>query len=323
MVRMTYAAAMIDALFSCMEADPRVSVLGNEVLGLGPQRVHLERIKRHFPDRIRFPPTSEAAYSATAIGAAMAGERVFVHLGAASFSYLAMSSIANEAATAHYTSGGTIKVPVVIHMLHGLRIGGASQHSESPQAKFWNTPGLEIVLPASPRDVKGLLISALKSDNPSVMLTHDLLIPMEGDVPEGPFEIPLGQAEVKRKGRDATVVATSHTVQIALAAGEILAREGIELEVVDPRTLVPLDQQTILDSVAKTGRLVVADETVLSCGVASEIAAIVAEKGFSSLKAPILRVTRPDVLVPASPALEAYITPTAEKIAAAVRQVMA
>lgn len=322
MTEMSYAEAMIDGMHGCMEADPRVSVLGNEVLGLGPERVHLERIKESFPGRITFPPTSEAAYSATAIGAAMAGERVFVHLGAASFSYLAMSSIANEAATAHATSGGELRVPVVIHMLHGLRIGGASQHSESPQAKFWNTPGLEIALPASPRDAKGLVRSALKSDNPTVILTHDLLLALRGEVPEGDFNIPLGEAEIKRQGSDVTVVATSYTVQVALAAAESLAAEGIDVEVVDPRTLVPLDRETILASVAKTGRLVVADETNQSCGVASEISAIVAEEGFASLQAPILRVTRPDAVVPASPVLEGALTPTAEKIASAVRRVL-
>lgn len=321
-MRMTYAEAMIDGLFGCMDENPRVSILGNEVLGLGPQRVHLQRIKDKFPDRISFPPTSEAAYSATAIGAAMAGERVFAHLGAASFSYLAMSSIANEAATAHYTSGGKITVPVVIHMLHGLRVGGASQHSESPQAKYWNTPGLEIVLPSSPRDVKGLVRSAIASNNPTVMLTHDRLLPMEGEVPEGRFDIPLGQAEVKRQGGDVTIVATSYMVQIALDAAEILAEDGKDAEVVDPRTLVPLDKKAILDSVAKTGRLVIADETNLSCGVASEISAIVAEEGFASLKSPIIRVSRGDVVVPASPSLESYITPTADKIVAAVKEIM-
>lgn len=320
MRKITYAQAFVEALDHCMRAMPNFSLVGNEVLGLGPHRVHLEKIWKRYPKRVHFPPTSEGAYAALAAGAAMAGEHVFCHLGAASFSYLAMTAIANEAATARYASGGKLKVPAVFHMLHGLRIGGGTQHSLSPQAMYWNVPGLQVVLPASPRDAKGLVTSACKSDNPTVMFTHDLLIGLEGEVPEGDFEIPLGQAEVKRAGRDCTVVATSYTVQVALHAAEILAREGIEVEVVDPRTLVPLDKATILASVAKTGRLVVADETHRSCGVASEISAIVAEEAFGHLRAPIVRVTRPDVPTPFAKPLEDAITPTAAMIVAAVHR---
>jgi pyruvate dehydrogenase E1 component beta subunit len=305
---------------SCFRAMPNVSLVGNEVLGLGPHRVHLEKIWKTYPDRVKFPPTSEGAYAALAAGAAMAGERVFCHLGAASFSFLSLTAIANEAAMTHHVSDGAIRVPVVYHMLHGLRIGGGTQHSTSPQSMYWNVPGLEIVLPASPRDAKGLVAAAIRSDNPTVMFTHDLLIGMEGAVPEEDFVIPLGQAEIKRKGRDVTLVATSWTVQVALQAAAVLAEEGIDVEVLDPRTLVPFDRAALLDSVAKTGRLVVADETHLSCGVASEIAAIVAEEGFRHLKAPIARVARPDVPTPFSRPLEDYITPTAGKIADAVRR---
>lgn len=322
MRKITYAQAFIEGMDYCMRTLPNVSLVGNEVLGLGPHRVHLEKIWKTYPERVRFPPTSEGAFAALAAGAAMAGERVFAHLGAASFSFLAMTAIANEAAMAHHVSNGTIKVPVVFHMLHGLRIGGGTQHSMSPQAMYWNVPGLEIVLPASPRDAKGLIASAIRSDNPTMVFTHDLLIGLEGDVPEEDFEIPFGQADIKRKGRDVTLVATSYTVQVALQSAEMLAREGVDVEVIDPRTLVPLDRQTILDSVARTGRLVVADETHRSCGVASEISAIVAEEGFRSLKAPIVRVARPDVPTPFSRPLEDYITPGPDKISDAVRRVM-
>jgi len=319
----TYAQAFVEGLDSAMRRFPNLSLVGNEVLGLGPHRVHLERIWKGYPERVHFPPTSEGAFSALAAGAAMSGERVFCHLGAASFSFLAMTAIANEAATAHYASGGRLKVPAVFHMLHGLRIGGGTQHSMSPQAMFWNVPGLQLVLPSSPRDAKGLVAAACASDNPSVMFTHDLLIGVEGEVPEGDYEIPLGRAEVKRLGGDVTVVATSYTVQLALQAAARLAREGIEVEVLDPRTLVPLDKEALLSSIAKTGRLVVADETHRSCGVASEIAALAAEEVFAHLKAPVLRVARPDVPTPFSRPLEDAITPTAAQIAAAVRRVMA
>jgi acetoin:2,6-dichlorophenolindophenol oxidoreductase subunit beta len=323
MRRITYAQAFVEGLDYAMSKLPNLSLIGNEVLGLGPHRVHLEKIWKKYPERVNFPPTSEGAFAALAAGAAMSGERVFCHLGAASFSFLAMTAIANEAASAHYASGGKLKVPVVYHMLHGLRVGGGTQHSMSPQAMYWNVPGLQVVLPASPCDAKGLVAWACASDNPSVMFTHDLLIGLEGEVPEEGYEIPFGQAEVKRKGRDATVVATSHSVQLALQAAAALSKDGIEVEVVDPRTLVPLDKATILGSVRKTGRLVVADETHRSCGVASEIAAIAAEEAFASLKAPVLRVSRPDVPTPFSRPLEDAITPTAEMIVAAVRQVMA
>jgi len=319
----TYAQAFVEGLDYAMTKLPNLSLIGNEVLGLGPHRVHLEKIWKKYPERVHFPPTSESAFSAIAAGAAMSGERVFCHLGAASFSFLAMSAIANEAATAGYASAGKLKVPVVYHMLHGLRIGGGTQHSMSPQAMFWNVPGLQVVLPATARDAKGLVASACTSDNPSVMFTHDLLIGLEGEVPGEDYEIPLGQADVKRSGRDVTVVATSYAVQLALQAAATLSKEGIEAEVVDPRTLVPLDKGAILSSVARTGRLVIADETHRSCGVASEIAAIAAEEAFLHLKAPVLRVTRPDVPTPFSRPLEDAVTPTADMIAAAVRAVMA
>jgi pyruvate dehydrogenase E1 component beta subunit len=235
---------------------------------------------------------------------------------------VAWSPLVNEAAVAHHMSNGKLRVPVVYHMLHGLRGGGAAQHSHSPQAMLWNAAGLEIVAPASPYDVKGLLRSAIRSDNPTIFIDHARLMDIEGDVPEEDYAIPLGRADVKRPGRDATVIATSFVVQAALAAAEQLAGEGIEAEVVDPRTLVPFDAAAILDSVRRTGRVVVADETNLSCGVASEISAIIAEKGFSHLHAPILRVARPDVPVPFSKPLEDAITPTAARIADAVRSVL-
>jgi pyruvate dehydrogenase E1 component beta subunit len=219
-------------------------------------------------------------------------------------------------------SGGQFDVPAVFHMIHGLRGGGAAQHSHSPQSMMWNCPGLEIVLPSSPRDVKGLIRTAIKSDNPTVFIDHGKLFGLEGEVPDGDYEIPFGQADIKREGRDVTVVATSFMVQAALEAADVLSGEGIEIEVVDPRTIVPLDREAIIGSVAKTGRMVVVDEGNLSCGIASEISAIVAESAFDSLKGPILRVTRPDVPTPFSQPLEDYITPTADKVSAAVRKLL-
>lgn len=323
MKTISFAQALVDALYEVLQEDDRVSIIGGYVLGLGPQRSLMDSIRKDFASRIADPPISEAAVASIGIGAAMAGARPFVDIGTASFVYPAWSPILNEAANAYYMTGGQTKVPVVFHMLHGLRGGGAAQHSHSPQAMMWNCPGLEIVLPSTPGDVKGLLRSAMHSDNPTVLINHAKLLAVEGPVPEEPYEIPFGQADVKREGSDVTVVATSLMVQYALKAAETLAGEGIEVEVVDPRTIVPLDRATILASVEKTGRLVVVDECHLSCSVASEIAAIVAEEGFQWLKKPIKRVATLDVPVPFSPPLESYVTPSPEKIVETVRSLLA
>ena len=320
--RINYADAMVDTFRTCFDEDPHFTVIGNEVLGIGPQRVQFEALQREFPSRIYFPPTSEASFTALAAGAAMCGHRTFAHLGVASFSYPALSSIANEVATIRLSSGGRLKAPFIMHFNHGVVMGTSSQHSESPQCMYWNLPGIEIALPSCGSAFKGLMRTAMKSDNPVMIFSHGLLYGAEDDVPEQDYSIPFGVADVKRTGRDATVVATSLTVSVAMAAADRLAAQGIEIEVIDPRTLVPFDKQAILRSVAKTGRLVVADETRLSCGVASEISAIVAEEGFSHLRAPIIRVARPNAPVSAAPTHEGYVIPTADKIVAAVRRVM-
>lgn len=323
MSKQSYAAALVDALHEGMLADPRVSIIGGYVLGLGPQRTLTDRLKRDFPDRVFDPPTSEAGNAAVGVGAAMAGMRPFVDLGTGSFSYLAWSQITNEAAVAHYMTNGRLTVPVTFHLLHGVRGGGAAQHSQSPHAMLWNAPGLEIAAPSTAADVYGLVRTALASPNPTLVVSHAKLLGIETEVPEQKSPIPFGRADIKRRGRDVTVVATSLMVHYCLAAAEALATEGIDVEVVDPRTLVPLDEKTILDSVSRTGRLVVVDECPLRGGIASEIAATVAERGFRTLKAAIVRVTRPDVPVPYSLPLENFITPDPEKIASAVRRVLA
>ena len=321
--KQSYAAALVDALHDGLRTDPRVSIIGGYVLGLGPQRTLTGRLKQDFPERVFDPPTSEAGNAAVGAGAAMAGMRPFVDLGTGSFSFLAWSQITNEAAVAHYMSNGRLTAPVTYHLLHGVRGGGAAQHSQSPHAMLWNAPGLEIVAPSTAADVYGLIRTALASPNPTVVVSHAKLLGIETAVPEKKSAIPFGVADIKRRGRDATLVATSLMVHYCLAAAEALAKDRIEVEVIDPRTLVPLDEKTILDSVSRTGRLVVVDECPLRGGIASEISATVAERGFRHLKAPILRVTRPDVPVPYSLPLENFITPDAGKIEAAVRRVLA
>ena len=211
-------------------------------------------------------------------------------------------------------------MPVTFHLLHGVRGGGAAQHSHSPQSMMCNAPGLEIVAPSNAADAYGLTRAAFQSNNPTVIVSHAKLLGLESDAAKAP--VPIGRADVKRRGRDVTVVANSLMTHYALQAAERLAAEGIEAEVVDLRSLAPLDEETILSSVGRTGRLVVVDECPLRCSIASEIAATVAEHGFGLLRAPIARVTRAQVPVPYSPPLEAAITPDPDKIIAAVRKVM-
>ena len=320
MAKKNYADAILDVLRTVMEEDPQFVVMGNEVLGIGPEAMQFEPFQKEYPDRCLFPPCSEASFAALAAGAAMCGNRLFAHLGLASFSYPAFSSIANEISGARSSSGGRLQVPATLHISHGLLHGGGAQHSESPLNTYWNVPGIEIVTPSGATEVKGLLRTAIKSDNPTLVITHAFLYGAEDDVPDDDFEIPFGKADVKREGGDVTVVASSMMVPLALEAAETLAGDGIEAEVIDLRTLVPLDEQAILDSVAKTGHLVIADEGRLRCGVASEIAATVSEKGFGSLKAPPARVARLDAPVPFSQPLEAYISPTAERVVAAAKE---
>jgi pyruvate dehydrogenase E1 component beta subunit len=319
---LVYAEALVEALRELLQADERIHLMGGYFLGLTPRRGLMATLRDEFPSRVFYPPISEIGYVGTAIGAAMAGLRPIVDIATASFIFQAFSQVANEAANARYMTGGQISVPVIFHLNHGIRGGGAAQHSHSPQAMLWNTPGLQIMLPSSPYDVKGLLKTAARSENPTIFVDHIRLFEVPGAVPDGDYAIPFGVADVKRPGKDVTIVATSLMVQRSLRAAEELARRGIDAEVVDPRTLVPLDTRTILASVAKTGRLVVADECHRSCGVAAEIAAIVAEEGFGYLKAPIKRVTTLDVPVPFSQPLEEYIEPTEAKIVAAAQELV-
>jgi pyruvate dehydrogenase E1 component beta subunit len=322
MATKNYADAMLDVLSTCMEEDPTFVVMGNEVLGIGPEAMQFGAFQEKYGDRIYFPPCSEASYSALAAGAAMCGQRMLLHLGLAPFAYPAFSTIASEVATARQGSGGRLSCPVTYHMSHGLLHGGASQHSESPMGMFWNVAGIEIAVPWQPADLKGLLRTAIKSDNPSLVITHAFGYGVEGEVPDEDYEIPFGEAAVRREGGDVTIVACSLMVAAALEAAEALAADGIEAEVVDLRTLVPLDERAILDSVAKTGHLVIADEGRMRCGVASEIAATVAERGFDSLKAPPARVARLDAPVPGNQVQEGYLAPDAEKIVAAAKRIV-
>ncbi|HSR54898.1 MAG TPA: transketolase C-terminal domain-containing protein, partial [Alphaproteobacteria bacterium] len=280
-----------------------------------------EAFFKTYGDRVMQPPISEGVIAAVGAGAAMAGLRPFVNFGTSTFAFEAMNQIVSEAGNAHFMSDGQMTAPVIYHMFAGIRGGGGPQHSTSPQSLYANCPGLQLVLPASPADVQGLIRTAFKSPNPTVIINHTKLIGTEGDVPDGDFETPFGVADVKRQGTDVTVVATSLMVVRALAAAEALAKDGIDVEVLDPRTIAPLDREAIICSVEKTGRLVAVDEAGGTCSIASEVIAIAAESG-AGLKAPPVRVARPNAPVAFSPPLEDAATPGTDEISQAVRKVM-
>jgi len=317
---MTIGEALVSALGECMEQERRVVLIGGGLVGSGPGQAQFALLRKKFSNRIKSPPIAELGYCGIAAGAAMAGLRPLVDVGTATFSYEAIPQIVNEAAIAYSNSGGQTNVPVTYFMRYGIRGGGGVQHSGSPQPWYWNTPGLQVAMPSSPADAKGLLRTALlKSQDPTIFFAHERLMDERGPVPDGAYEIPFGQAAVKREGRDITIIATGVQVPRALAAAEALGKEGISAEVVDPRTLEPLDRATLLASVKKTGRLVVTDESHDNCSVAAGIAAIIADEGFATLRGPIKRVTIPHVPVPFAVSLEDYVTPTAERIAEAAR----
>ncbi|MDX1485507.1 MAG: transketolase C-terminal domain-containing protein [Alphaproteobacteria bacterium] len=321
MPRKSYAQAMLDAILAAFESDPTTRVIGPSFAqGRGAPETQ-EAFFKTYGARIMQPPISEGVTAALGAGAAMAGLRPFVNFGTSTFAFEAWNQIVNEAANAHFMSGGQVTVPVIYHMFAGIRGGGGVQHSQSPQSMYANCPGLKLVLPASPADIQGLIATAFRSPDPTVIINHTKLMGLEGDVPEGDVAIPFGQAEVKREGADVTLVATSLMVQRALDAADQLAGDGVKAEVVDPRTIVPLDRETIIASAAKTGRLVVVDEAAATCSIAAEIIASVAEAGVA-LTAPPVRVTRPDTPVGFSPALERAAEPNVEGIAGAIRRVM-
>jgi pyruvate dehydrogenase E1 component beta subunit len=324
MPQKSFAKAMIDALGYALAEDPRVVLIGASsfLLDRGLPEVDERALFERFPDRLIDPPTSESVVTSLATGAAVAGMRPFLNYGTATFAFEAFNQILSETANVHAMSNGQLRAPLVLHMYAGIRGGGAAQHSSSPQAMYANAAGLELVLPASPADAQGLLRSAIRSNNPTIVITHTKLLRETGDVPDGDFAIPFGKARVAREGRDVTIVATSLMVREALAAAAALAKDGIEAEVVDPRSIVPLDAEAICTSVEKTGRLVTVDEGNATCSIGSEIAALVAEHAFAALRAPILRVARPPVPVAFSPPLESYVTPNADNVAAAVRRLL-
>ena len=329
MAVMSYLGAIGAAQREAMEADERVIIIGDDVeanvygtTGAGKSRkVKGDFLEMFGHDRIRNTPISEEVIVGAAAGAAMTGLRPIVDLSYSSFLYMAMDQFVNQVAKNRYMFGGQASMPVVFRsaMFYGLNTG--AHHSDRPYPMFMNVPGLKIMVPASPTDAKGLLRTAVDLDDPVLTFEACTLWGLKEDVPEEEFRIPFGVGRTAREGADVTVVAIASAVPEALAAAAQLAEEGVSVEVIDPRTLVPLDVDLIVRSVAKTGRLVVADPAHRTCGAAAEISAIVAEEAFESLRAPIVRVATPDTQIPFSPALEKQLYPSSSTIAAGIRRV--
>ena len=300
-----YRTALNEALLEEMERDPNVFIMGEDVGRYGGVLQISRGVQERFGEkRALDTPISEEGFTSMGVGAALAGLRPVVELMYIDFSGLAIDPIANQAAKARYMFGGKARVPIVIRTQGGGGRGNAAQHSQSLEAWYAHIPGLIVIQPSTPYDAKGLLKSAIRDDNPVIFIEHKLLYNTKGAVPEDEYLVPIGKADIKRAGNDLTIVATSRMVLLALNAAEQLAGEGIQAEVVDLRTLKPLDMEAIAQSVMKTHRLLVVNEGVRTCGYAAEVMARAYEEVFDYLDAPIVRVTAEDVVIPYSASLE-------------------
>ena len=311
MREITLSKAVNEAIAEEMRRDPTVFLMGEDVAEAGtPFKVLSGLVEEFGPERVIDTPISEPGFMGLAVGAAMTGARPIVDLMFGDFLFLVMDQLCNQAAKTHYMSGGKLTVPLVLRTNLGATRRSAAQHSQSLHALVAHIPGLKVALPSSAYEAKGLMKTAIRDNNPVVIFEDKLMYQDKAPVPEEEYLIPFGQAAVLREGRDVTLVATSSMVQVCLKAAEALAAEGISAEVIDPRTIVPLDEATILESARKTGRAVVVDEGHQSYGVTAEIASRIAEKAFYHLDAPVQRMGAMDVPVPFSPALEDLTVPT-------------
>ena len=325
MSEMSFAQAVRAAIREEMQRDPTVFLMGEDIGVYGGAFGVSDGLLAEFgPERIRDTPISEAAIVGAATGAALGGMRPIAEIQFFDFILLAMDQLINQAAKIRYMFGGRATVPIVVRGPAGSGTGAAAQHSQSLEALFTHIPGLKVIAPSTPADAKGLLTAAIRDPNPVVFVEHKLLYKTKGEVPDGEYLVPIGKADVKRQGTHATVVATQIMVPRALAAAERLAQEGIEIEVVDPRTLLPLDAETIEASVKKTGRLLIVHEAVKYGGVGGEIAARVLEgDAFEYLEAPIMRLAGQPTPIPYNRDLERAAVPQEDDVVAAVRRLVA
>jgi len=318
----TYAEALRQALYSEMKKDHNVILLGEDIGVLG----NVFGVTKGFLDefgckRVRSTPISEAAIAGAAAGAAMLGLRPVAEIMYVDFTTMAMDQIINQAAKMRYMSGGKVKVPMVLRTQGGAGSGEAAQHSQSLEAFFVHVPGLKVVMPSTPYDAKGLLLSAIRDDNPVVFIEHKLLYPLKGEVPIEEYTIPLGKADIKKEGKDLTIVATSYMVQKVLNVLPLLEKDGIQPEVIDPCTLSPLDTETIFQSIRKTHLLLIVQEAVAPSSFASELAALVNENMFDYLDAPVKRLCGLSVPIPYNKKLENASIPSENDIVTAVRDI--
>ena len=325
MKEITYMRAITEAVDEEMDRDPTVFLLGEDVRLWGAPRGEFKGLfDKYGPERVVDTPISETAILGGAIGAAATGMRPIANIMYANFLGVCGDELINQLTQIRYMFGGKIKLPVTIVSYSGGGFSASAQHSKTLYGWLMAVTGLKIVIPSTPYDVKGLLKSAIREDNPTIVLYHQLLLRrgMKGEIPEEEYIIPLGKADIKREGCDVTVVAIGFMVHRALAAADKLQGKGISIEVIDPRTLVPLDKQAIIGSVKKSGRLVIMDEEPKTGSAAGEIAAIVAEEAFDFLDAPIKRVCAPDTPIPFSPVLEKFWMPDEEDLIKAVTEIM-
>jgi len=314
--------ALREALHEEMERDDSIIVLGEDVIAHGGPYAVTRGIDEKFPGRIRQTPISEAGIVGTALGAALCGMRPVAEVMYVDFATCAMDEVVNQMAKVRYMFGGQTDVPVVLRLPSGSARLLAAQHSQCLEAWFLHVPGLQVVVPSTAYDAKGLLKTALRGKDPVLFMEYKRLYTNEDEVPDEDYAIPFGQADVKREGRDVTIVATGPMVPKALEAAGLLAPEGIEAEVVDTRTLVPFDKATVFASVAKTNRVIVTDEEVKRGGTSAEIASLIAEECFDSLDAPVKRLAAAEVPMPFSPELEKLVVPKTEHLVAAARELV-
>jgi pyruvate dehydrogenase E1 component beta subunit len=313
---LTFGQAVKEALAEELRRDPTVFVIGEDVAEAGhPFKVLTGLVDEFGPERVLDTPISEPGYTGLALGAAMTGMRPVVDVMFGDFITLIMDQVVNQAAKIHYMSGGAMNAPLTVRTTLGATRRSAAQHSQSLHAWVAHVPGLKVALPATPYDAKGLLKAAIRDDNPTIVFEDKMMYQAKGNVPEDDYVIALGRADVKREGDDVTLIATSSMVYVALDAAVLLEEQGVSAEVVDPRTLVPLDRETLLASARKTGRVIVIDEGYQSYGASAELAAVVAEGAFWHLDAPVARIAAMDVPVPFSPVLEDETVPNPERVA--------
>jgi pyruvate/2-oxoglutarate/acetoin dehydrogenase E1 component len=323
MPKITFVESIRTTLREEMERDSSLMLIGEDIGRYGGIFGVTKGLLEEFgPNRVRATPISESAIIGSALGAAMTGIRTVAELMYVDFTTCAMDQIVNQVAKMRYMSGGKAKIPLVIRTQQGGGRGNAAQHSQSLEALFIHIPGLKVVMPSTPYDARGLLKTAIRDDNPAIFLEHKLLYSTKGDIPDSEYLIPFGKADIKRKGKDATIVAISYMVNEALKAAQHLSEEGIEVEVIDPRTLVPLDLETILQSVRKTNRIVVVHEGCKRGGIGAEIACNIMEAAFDFLDAPIERVGALNVPIPYSKPLETFVIPSEESIIRGVKKVL-